>query len=669
MQGQAENQRRAATQAEAQRRAVQGQEEAGRRAAQAEAMRRATADRATQAENQRRAVQGQGEAGRRAAQAEAMRRAAADRAAQAENQRRASTDRISQFRPSPDRRNPLTGSRPSFRPTTPPATGTVSPPSAPLTAPQAPAPVANGPAVHPTLRPWTADGRHGRTPAARPGRSAFEPGRVTYPNLVTRPTSRPGSNHPAHRGSRFTPRPLNQAITANGHIAPNNRVAIVNNNRIANVTPNVYVNGNWGNQWTGNRATIWNQNRVVRNRPVVINTNFQRSLNYAYRPASWGGRPWWSSPTYHHWHHGSWNYGWNRSWHHHYHRPSYRPYGYYLPGYYHHDSGLGSAIAWGLAAWSLGSLAFDTGYCSYHNPYPAPPVQTRTTIIHYTQPLSVVASAEVPEPEEAALISEEKSAAAIEQARVEFRNGDYLASLKLTDEAIAYAPGDTTLHEFRALCLFALGRYGDAAGVLNPVLASGPGWDWATMAGFYSDNEVYTGQLRKLEAYVEGKPDSADSRFLLGYHYMVAGFLDEAHAMFDAVTQLQPADTVAAQLRNLAGNSSTNAEGDIPETESPAPTREPVDPAALEGRWQAASADGKPITLALDPAGTFTWNYESAGGGKVLAGDWSVDEEGRLVLAADDVQMVAEIAIEGGTLKFVLAGSPVGDPGLSFSRL
>ena len=77
----------------------------------------------------------------------------------------------------------------------------------------------------------------------------------------------------------------------------------------------------------------------------------------------------------------------------------------------------------------------------------------------------------------------------------------------------------------------------------------------------------------------------------------------------------------------------------------------------------------QPITLTLDPTGKFTWNYDGATDGKVLAGDWSSDEEGQLVLAADDVQMIADISLNENTLQFVLAGSPVGDPGLSFQRL
>ena len=73
--------------------------------------------------------------------------------------------------------------------------------------------------------------------------------------------------------------------------------------------------------------------------------------------------------------------------------------------------------------------------------------------------------------------------------------------------------------------------------------------------------------------------------------------------------------------------------------------------------------------MTMDPAGTFTWNYEGADQGKVLEGDWSIAEESRLVLASTDVQMVADTSLDGDTLLVVLAGSPVGDPGLSFERL
>ena len=41
-------------------------------------------------------------------------------------------------------------------------------------------------------------------------------------------------------------------------------------------------------------------------------------------------------------------------------------------------------------------------------------------------------------------------------------------------------PNDASLHEFRALVLFALGQYEQAAATLYAVLSNGPGWDWTT---------------------------------------------------------------------------------------------------------------------------------------------------------------------------------------------
>ena len=57
------------------------------------------------------------------------------------------------------------------------------------------------------------------------------------------------------------------------------------------------------------------------------------------------------------------------------------------------------------------------------------------------------------------------------------------------------------------LCLFALGRYDEAAATLYAVLSVGPGWDWATLIGLYPDVEVYTAQLRALEAYCTANPN------------------------------------------------------------------------------------------------------------------------------------------------------------------
>ncbi|HEV3136391.1 MAG TPA: hypothetical protein VGZ26_00780, partial [Pirellulales bacterium] len=66
-------------------------------------------------------------------------------------------------------------------------------------------------------------------------------------------------------------------------------------------------------------------------------------------------------------------------------------------------------------------------------------------------------------------------------AREAFKSNDYPRALREVDKAIKLLPSDTTLHEFRALVLFAQGKYRDAAAGAYAVLSVGPGWTWETV--------------------------------------------------------------------------------------------------------------------------------------------------------------------------------------------
>lgn len=419
---------------------------------------------------------------------------------------------------------------------------------------------------------------------------------------------------------------------------------------------------------------VWRHVYDAPYRSHYVHPAFCHSVNYAYRPSLWGYRPWWGARYSYSWHSGCWDYGWNRHWSTRY---SYyrRPALYYPPGYGTYYAAPSTFVPWGLACWTLGRLAYDTGYYSYYNPYVAPPVSTSTTIIRYAEPITVVAANNEPVSEEAANTAAEKASAAMDRAREAFLAGDYVAASNAVDDAISHAPGDQVLHEFRALTLFALGRYAEATGVLHSVLASGPGWTWETMIGFYGEPDRYTEQFRRLEDHVVANPGSAEVHFLLGYHYLVGENLVEAEAMFAKAAELQPSDTVSRQLESLLAESgsASGAEAD-PEVEEKtpamveAPPKAPVAAEALHGIWKAPSAEGKTITLSLTEIGTFSWNYEGASG-EVLSGEWSLDEDGLLVLSAEDVQMVGDITLnEDGTLHFLLAGSPEDDPGLTFGK-
>jgi len=253
----------------------------------------------------------------------------------------------------------------------------------------------------------------------------------------------------------------------------------------------------------------------------------------------------------------------------------------------------------------------------------------------------------------------------VDRSRAAFKQGDYVTAATAVDEALGYTPGDVTLHEYRALILFALGKYADATGVLNAVLASGPGWGWDTMVAFYNESATYSSHLRKLEAYVKGKPDGPEGRFLLGYHYMVCGFMDKAYEQFDLTAKLQPADSIARQLRDLTKSSLPDAgEDDSAPSVQPAP----IPNEKLVGTWVSDRGQDGKITFKMEQDGNYSWSYTVEGKTTDLKGTYGLNEKGLLVLSSDNSQMISSVTLDNDTMKFVLIGAPDGDPGLNFTK-
>ncbi|MGC4014137.1 MAG: tetratricopeptide repeat protein [Luteolibacter sp.] len=410
-------------------------------------------------------------------------------------------------------------------------------------------------------------------------------------------------------------------------------------------------NRNWdGNRWGGNNSVWGNRVNIGNNVNVNINNNFRHNNNFAYRPNCWGARPWWGCGNYYPWHHGHWGYGWNH-----------RYYGNYW--WFHDDDDFAKGFMWGIGVWSLGNMIYNMGYQSYQNPYPAP--QVANTYVTYTQPVSVAAAANPPGDETAAATAETKSADALEASRGAFKTGDYTTALAKADEAISYIPGDTTLHEYRALCFFALGKYSAAAGVLNPVLASGPGWSWDTMIGFYDGSSAYNEQLKKLESYAKSS-GKADGHFLLGYHYMVCGHLDKSYEQFAKASEMEPADSISRQLAALTKDSLPDDDDD---DDDKAPARpEPVPADKLVGTWTSNTSGGK-VTFTMNKEGNYTWGFKpTSGEATEMKGTYGLNDKGLLVLTSDDTQMVSAVEMKDNKLHFTLIGAPDGDPGLDFTN-
>ena len=214
--------------------------------------------------------------------------------------------------------------------------------------------------------------------------------------------------------------------------------------------------------------------------------------------------------------------------------------------------------------------------------------------------------------------------AKFDSARAAFGTGDYAGALRLTDEALKVLPNDATLHEFRALVLFAVGKYDLAAGPLYAVLSVGPGWDWTTMAGLYPNIDVYTSQLRKLEAFVSANPTSTAGHFVLAYHYLTQGHTDAAVGQLKEVVALAPQDTLSAQL---VKQFSPPADGSrTPRRQRPLRHRltTPAKQGNLAGNWTAHPAGDTTIDLHIGDDETFTWKVTAKGKPRQLAGKWSL---------------------------------------------
>jgi tetratricopeptide (TPR) repeat protein len=314
------------------------------------------------------------------------------------------------------------------------------------------------------------------------------------------------------------------------------------------------------------------------------------------------------------------------------------------------------------------------GYLPYSNPYYGSGYGNNVVVdqpvvavpYDYSQPIDTTAAAATEAVADPAM-------ATFDAARETFKQGNYEQALSQADTALKTLSGDTALHEFRALCLFALGRYNEAAATLYAVLAVGPGWDWATLIGLYPDGDVYTTQLRALEAYCDTNTGAAPPRFVLGYHYLTQGHVEAAAMVFKQVVALMPSDTLSAKLvRQLepAKEPDTATETSASATPPAAPpdTTMPAG-ASIEGTWKSQPNADIAITLTIQPGGRFTWAVTLKGKPQQFTGT-STFGDGILTLVQEQGPvLVGRVSWKDPShMTFRVVGDGPDDPGLSFTK-
>lgn len=192
----------------------------------------------------------------------------------------------------------------------------------------------------------------------------------------------------------------------------------------------------------------------------------------------------------------------------------------------------------------------------YQNPYqeaptlvapaaaaPAAPPPPRE--LDYSKPI------EVPTAKETANLDEEivqLGMKTFEQARAEFKKGEYTLAQGDAEKAIRLVPGDTTIHEVRALAQFAQKKYQDSAGTLYAVLSTAPGSSWDTIGALYPDPAAYQKQLKALEDSIREGANEPWRHFLLAYHYMVLDEREAALGEFRESARLNDKDQVSPRM-------------------------------------------------------------------------------------------------------------------------
>jgi tetratricopeptide (TPR) repeat protein len=431
-----------------------------------------------------------------------------------------------------------------------------------------------------------------------------------------------------------------------------------NNNNIGNnIGNNININNNWNNinvnrpGWNNNWNNNWNN----------WNGNWGGNWNNNH----WGDY-WYNNHInihHHNWYHGCWHGHWGGV--------------YYRP------------IVFGASTWGLYGWGYQPAYV---NPYYVAPAVATTPVYNYSQPVvvynysttntttdnSVATTNNPPAADPAA----DAAYGRFDECLQLFKAGNFRQALSACDDAIAKSPNDPVMHEVRALIQFALGQYANAAAVLNSLLASSPGMDWTTLSSLYDDIDTYTQQLRLLEDYCKSNPKDAPAQFVLAYHYMVAGYSEEAADVLKVVVKLQPKDLVAQRmLESLSppedADADKTAEAPAPQTK-PATTQpnaqeKPAEADAastdLVGNWKATEGKGT-VTLAVDESFKFVWKATNEGSPAIeLTGNLMIQGE-MMILSNDEQGNLTGKVVSGGVDKFtfVPSGSPADYQGLVFER-
>ena len=282
-----------------------------------------------------------------------------------------------------------------------------------------------------------------------------------------------------------------------------------------------------------------------------------------------------------------------------------------------------------------------------------------------------------------------------------FRRRDVKQALEYATAAVKENRNNGDAHQLRSLILFAMRDYEQSAAEANVALTGGPGWNSETLNSMYASADEYMAQLKMLEQYVNAQPTAAAPHFLLGYHYLMVGRIELAVPQLSAAVQLEPRDTVSAQLlKKLSAGLAANNVGPavqqsapVIKESAPLPQQPPttgiqksIEPAAAinaapsqpseagptvakkVGTFTATPADGVTIKLTLNADGTFKWEESASGASQQFSGKYTLEKDVLTMTRSGDNDAMASQIIDDGQKGFTLRpkNADKDNPGMQF---
>jgi hypothetical protein len=124
-------------------------------------------------------------------------------------------------------------------------------------------------------------------------------------------------------------------------------------------------------------------------------------------------------------------------------------------------------------------------------------------------------------------------------ALADVRRGEYDLALDALELVLNRDPKRGDAESLAAQALFALGDYPGAVAAVGRAIDRLPEAEWdryvAAYRRYFPSALQYIVRLRRLERYVDDRPDDVSGPVLLGYHYGALGFADDAVRLLEPV--------------------------------------------------------------------------------------------------------------------------------------